>query len=108
MAPAGPADPGHTPSRLIGDMLVADGLITAIDLQRALEAQARSGGMLGKQLLLSGAVTRMDLYRCLARQMRTPFVDLLINPPDPLIMASQDPAVLIEREWIPYRWSGDT
>lgn len=108
MAPAGPADPGHVPSRLIGDMLVADGLITAIDLQRALEAQARSGGMLGKQLLLSGAVTRLDLYGCLATQMNAPFVDLLANPPDPLIMAAQDPAVLIESEWIPYRWSGDT
>jgi serine/threonine-protein kinase len=75
LAPFGPAeraadtvaDLQRTRGRL-GEILVADGLIAASDLERALAEQARTGRMLGRVLLDLGLVAHADLLAALAKQ----------------------------------------
>ncbi|MHB8795596.1 MAG: glycosyltransferase family 2 protein [Candidatus Nanopelagicales bacterium] len=94
--------------RPIGQILVQAGVITRQQLADALVEQGKSGGHLGRQLMLNGACTRKELYGALASQLGFPFVDLMADPPDAELMARLDPRQQVEREWIPYRWDGDT
>jgi len=75
LAPFGPiertadtvADLQRTRGRL-GEILVADGLLAASDLERALAEQVRTGRMLGRVLLDLGLVAHADLLAALAKQ----------------------------------------
>jgi serine/threonine protein kinase len=75
LAPFGPvestaatvADLQRTRGRL-GEILVADGLLAASDLERALAEHARTGHMLGRVLLDLGLVAHADLLAALAKQ----------------------------------------
>ncbi len=66
--------PFPPPSRL-GEMLLAEGIITAQDLQRALDFQARLGGRLGAILIRMGALSEDSLLSTLSRQLDMPFTD---------------------------------
>jgi eukaryotic-like serine/threonine-protein kinase len=75
LAPFGPAErAADTVADLqrargrLGEILVADGLIAASDLERALAEQARTGRMLGRVLLDLGLVAHADLLAALAKQ----------------------------------------
>ncbi len=52
----------------LGDLLVASGLISAGQLQNALETQAKTGGQLGRILIGQKALTTGQLYRALTEQ----------------------------------------
>ena len=52
----------------LGEILVADGLITPAELEQALGEQKRSGELLGRVLLDLGIVSRPDLLVALAKQ----------------------------------------
>ena len=52
----------------VGEILVADGLLPAEGLQRALAEHRRTGQLLGKTLLDLGLVSRADLLAALAKQ----------------------------------------
>ena len=95
-------------NRPLGQVLVDAGMITEQQLSEALDEQRRQGGRLGTHLILQGAVTRLQLYGCIADQMGLPFINLRDAPPDPHLMERLDPKTLVEREWIPYRWDGNT
>jgi cellulose synthase/poly-beta-1,6-N-acetylglucosamine synthase-like glycosyltransferase len=62
-----------TTSRL-GERLVQRGLLTADELETALEHQRRTGERLGRLLLILGFVTRIELGRALAELWGLPFV----------------------------------
>jgi len=86
------ADPKEAPSaapararqRLrLGDLLVAQGVIAAEQLQRALDEQKRSGRRLGRVLIEDGVADEEAIGRALAQQLRVPFIDLtpdLVQP----------------------------
>lgn len=59
-----------------GDILVEGGLITATQLQQALDYGRDEGLKLGNALQRLGFVNEIDIARTLSRQMRIPFVDL--------------------------------
>jgi len=59
-----------------GDILVEGGLITATQLQQALDYGRDQGLKLGNALQRLGFVTEMDIARTLSQQLRIPFVDL--------------------------------
>ncbi|MEY2734528.1 MAG: hypothetical protein RL340_1587, partial [Gemmatimonadota bacterium] len=63
------------PARL-GDVVLAEGLITREQLQRALDEQRQSGTRVGYNLVKLGFLQELDLVRCLARQFKLPAVDL--------------------------------
>jgi len=59
-----------------GDILVEGGLITATQLQQALDYGRDEGLKLGISLQRLGFVNEIDIARTLSRQLRIPFVDL--------------------------------
>jgi serine/threonine-protein kinase len=75
LAPFGPASAvasaavGAPPGRArLGEVLVAEGLVSAEDLERALHEQRRTGHLLGRVLVDMGFVTQADLLAALAKQ----------------------------------------
>jgi len=68
---------------LLGQRLVAEGKLSARDLDRALAAQRETGGLLGRVLVRLGLVTELDVAQALAAQTRLP-----------LLLADAFPAVL--------------
>jgi serine/threonine protein kinase len=74
LAPFGPAEKlasvaeGQRPRGRLGEILVADGLLTEDSLKRALDEQRVSGKLLGRVLLDMGLVAHADLLTALAKQ----------------------------------------
>jgi hypothetical protein len=69
---------------LLGDALMAEGLVDDFQLRAALGEQARWGNRLGETLVRMGFVPEAELVRVLARLLRVPAVDLAgkaIEPP---------------------------
>ncbi len=60
----------------IGDLLVAQQIITSDQLQQALQEQKRSGQKLGQTLVEMGLVDETSLLEILSRQLNIPFIDL--------------------------------
>jgi len=61
--------------RRIGDILLADGLITARDQAEAETFQREVGGLFGQALLRLGALSEEQLLRALARQLDLPVLE---------------------------------
>jgi len=61
---------------LIGQMLVAKGLITDQQLEQALEAQKQSTQRIGEILVDLGFVEEEQLYETLAEQLNVEYIDL--------------------------------
>jgi type IV pilus assembly protein PilB len=74
--------PASGPARL-GDVVLAEGLITREQLQRALDEQRQNGTRVGYNLVKLGFLQELDLVRCLARQYKLPAVDLSKVEVDP-------------------------
>jgi serine/threonine-protein kinase len=72
LEPFGPIEklPSNAPGPRgrLGELLIADGLLTEKDLQRALEEQRHSGKLLGRVLLELGLVAHADLLAAVAMQ----------------------------------------
>ncbi|PTA67653.1 type II/IV secretion system protein [Deinococcus arcticus] len=75
-----PADAeGNSGGGMMGQRLIARGLITDAQLQMALDAQQQTGEPLGATLIAQKAITEDQLYEVLAEQVGTVF---LRNPRD--------------------------
>jgi hypothetical protein len=72
LAPFAPADRSSQslvrPRGRLGEILVADGLITQADLDRALDVHQKTGVLLGRALIDLGLVAHEDLLAALAKQ----------------------------------------
>ncbi|HEU0204678.1 MAG TPA: ATPase, T2SS/T4P/T4SS family [Burkholderiaceae bacterium] len=64
------------PRLRLGDMLVAEGVITPAQLQVALDEQRVSGRKIGQILIEDGVTDETAIARALAQQLRVPFVEL--------------------------------
>jgi hypothetical protein len=64
-------------SRKLGDLLVAEGLITGAQLAEALDAQKRYGGRLGTNLVEQGHMSEIELAHFLSLQLGVPSVTRL-------------------------------
>jgi type IV pilus assembly protein PilB len=65
----------------LGSILLRHGIISEIELNRALAHQKSHGGRLGEALLTQGCCTEVQVGRALADQLGMPFVDLVETPP---------------------------
>ena len=63
-----------TTSRLLGEILVQEGLTTPDVVQRALARAQTSGELIGESLVALGAVTEDDVLRALALQQDLPYM----------------------------------
>src|SRR5437588_12303576 len=74
-APVGPA--------ALGQMLLARGLLSAVDLERGLAFQERFGGRLGAVLVRIGALPESELLSVLSEQLGLPVLAGGAMPSDP-------------------------
>ncbi len=77
--------------RLLGDILLDSGKISAEDLARALELQEKSSDRLGKLLVDLGMVAERDLLAALGQQLHLPVIDDSEFPPLPPEVKSLSP-----------------
>lgn len=74
---------GHqADGQLLGQLLLAEGLIAEGDLERALVLQQRLGGRLGSVLMRTGALSEDNLLLVLSRQLGLPVMDAGVPGPD--------------------------
>jgi type IV pilus assembly protein PilB len=91
----------------LGDLLVNSGLLSAAQLDLALAEQRRTGRLLGHVLVDQGLVTEEDIGRCIARQFALEFVDLDPATVDPTAVAAVPEALLRRHEALPVAWDAD-
>ncbi len=103
------AAPRAKSSKLIGDLLVREGLITEEQLRRALSEQRTNGGRLGYTLVALGIVSETDLTRVLARKYRVKAVDLSrIDEIDRRVIKLVKPEIAVRHLVLPLRRVGRT
>ncbi len=96
--------------RRLGEVLVAEGVITELDLARALEAQNQGDGQrrrLGNTLIEMGVVTEADLSRALAAQLGLEMVDLSADRPDLEAVGKLSPELARRHNVMPVRIEDD-
>jgi glycosyltransferase XagB len=98
---------GELTAEQLGEVLVADGMITAEQRDWAMRARERAGTSLSVILISSGLVRRLDLFRVLAELSQVPFIDLIEAPPEPGMLAGLDARRLIRESWVPVRALAD-
>lgn len=79
--------------QMIGEILLAQGVITSEHLRHALAQQARTGQMIGPTLIANGWATEEDITRARASQMDVAYVKVSDEIPDPILL-EQVPAEL--------------
>ena len=60
----------------LGEILVEDGILSKENLQKALDHQKESGGMIGQILVRLGYITEENLVAALGRQLNMPYLAL--------------------------------
>ncbi|MCM8775808.1 MAG: hypothetical protein NC930_05610 [Candidatus Omnitrophica bacterium] len=74
---------GEKPKKLIGELLIEDGVLTRDNLLEALDHQKKNGGLIGQILISHGYITEENLVAALGRQLDIPYLPLQnynINP----------------------------
>ena len=74
-------------TRHLGALLLEEGLLTADQLEAAVDSQQESGLPLGQVLIEQGIVTEAQLVRALGEQIGVPFIDLGEVGVDPAAVA---------------------
>jgi type II secretory ATPase GspE/PulE/Tfp pilus assembly ATPase PilB-like protein len=69
--------------KLLGEVLIEEGIVDPQELELGLQEQRRTGELLGNVLVRLGIVSRKDLSRAMAYSSDLPFVDLRQTPVDP-------------------------
>jgi glycosyltransferase XagB len=87
----------------LGGILFERGMLSTVNLDWALEVQARSGSPLSVILIDTGLVHRQDLYQVLGEIWHAPYIDMVAEPPDPGLLDGLDPDRLAREGWVPVR-----
>jgi type IV pilus assembly protein PilB len=95
-------------SHRIGDLLIAEGLITQEQLDQALVEQRNSGMRLGYVLVKLGLVREIEITKMLARQFRVPAVDLSQFSVDEKIVKLIPSDVALKHTALPLKRDGRT
>jgi type IV pilus assembly protein PilB len=107
IAPEAPGPP-HTASRLarLGDMLIADGLVTAAQLEQALAEQRAGGDKLGAILQRLGLIDDEQLVALLARQYSVAAIQLSQLDVDASVLSLVPAAIARKYEVLPIQRTG--
>jgi type IV pilus assembly protein PilB len=99
---------GQPVNRRLGDLLVADGLITQEQLDKALVEQKGSAEKLGSILIKLGAVNEEQLIGFLSRQYGVPSITLSQLEIDPDVLKLVPPQIAKKYEVLPVRKMGNS
>lgn len=92
----------------LGELLVSKGLITAKQLEDALQEQKISGNKLGSSLVKLGLITEKNLVSFLSRHYGVPAIDLSEAQIDPEVIKMIPPDVVFKYQVIPIKRIGST
>ena len=92
----------------LGELLLAEGLITREQLDRAIREHQEHGTRLGYNLIKQGAIKETELTRMLGRQYRMPAVDLSRFEMDPKIAKLIPAELAMKHQVLPLRREGRT
>ena len=91
----------------LGDQLIASNLITEAQLEKALEMQRDSGGLLGEVLVSTGALSEQALAHALASYFGFDVANLRSDNVDPMMISFLSEDVAREYVAFPVRMEGD-
>ncbi len=90
------------PARVpIGELLVRQGRIDALQLQSALAHQRQWGGRLGRALVSLGFVTEQVLLKAVGEQLGIPFVEIGTRPIPPRVVQLVPEKLIRSRSVVP-------
>src|ERR1019366_3206562 len=95
-------------SERIGDLLVKEGPISRVQLDKALQKQRQNGTRVGYNLVKLGFVQEIELTKTLARQYKMPAVDLSKFEVDPKIVKLIPADLAIKNLVLPLKREGRT
>ena len=99
---------GHPVNRRLGDLLVADGLLTQEQLHKALGEQKGSTEKLGSILIRLGFINEEQLIGFLSRQYGVPSITLSQLEIDPEVLKLVPAAIAKKYEVLPVRKMGNS
>ena len=99
---------GQPVNRRLGDLLVADGLLTPAQLQKALSEQRGSTEKLGSILIKLGFINEEQLIGFLSRQYGVPSITLAQLDIDPAVLRLVPAPIAKKYEVIPVRKMGNS
>jgi type IV pilus assembly protein PilB len=94
--------------RKLGQMLVADGVISSANLELALEEQEATRGSLGKILVDKKLTTEWEMASALGKQLNVPFITLSHYDIDKLVLESIPVNLVKKYKIVPVDKTGDT
>ncbi len=94
--------------RKIGEMMVAEGLITPDQLAEALEHQKQSGESIGEVLLNDRLVTENDIVRTICTQYQVPYLSPLAYERNSELASQFDKEFLYRNRLLPIDKIGDS
>jgi type IV pilus assembly protein PilB len=92
----------------LGELLVRENLISITQLQKALEAQKKTGGRLGLSLTKLGIIGEQELTDFLAKQYGVPAINLSDFEIQPEVIALVPPELARRHQLIPVNKTGST
>ena len=92
----------------LGEILVKNDIITASQLEQALEEQGQSGGSIGKQLSKLGFVKDSELVSFLSKEFGAATVNLLSSEIPSDVIKLIPPETALKYHVIPYKRQGNT
>jgi type IV pilus assembly protein PilB len=92
----------HGSSLRLGEMLIAQGLVTEETLRTALAAQAERGGRLGEVLIEMGALNPRALQQTIAHQAGVPFIEPSVSMIEPAVLRGVSPEYLSRHGFVPF------
>jgi type IV pilus assembly protein PilB len=95
-------------AKKLGNFLVREGLITAQQLETALQEQQNNGGMLGSSLVKMGFVEEADFMEFLSRQFGVPATDPSKLDVDPEVLEIIPGSLVQKYKIIPISLEGQT
>lgn len=90
----------------LGDMLIAEGVITPEQRDDALADQRRVGKRLGEVLISRGLVSDETIARVLSKQLGLPYIDMTDPRPDPAVLRMVPQQIARKHKVLPIEKSG--
>ncbi len=94
--------------KMLGDILVQEGLIEQAQLDDSLTEQSRTGKLLGEILVESDLVTEWDIAKVISKQYQIPFILASSYDIAPDVSSLFEPQFLMKHQFIPLDRFGDT
>lgn len=106
-ATARPGAPTLVRREALGGILVRMGFLNELQLEQALEVQARTGERLGRILVRMGLITEEDLAKAIGVQWGYPYVSLSSTPVDPEVVRLVPQHIASRHKVLAFQRNGD-